>query len=68
MAHNKPFKIRVLGSIAGLIVGAVLGALVAMASSSGIFSAVVGGGIGLVAGFCFPTAAGRVFGGFIDMP
>jgi hypothetical protein len=31
-----------------------------------LFAAVLGGSIGLILGFCFPTVAGYIFGGFLD--
>ena len=58
--------IRFLGAFAGLLVGAGLGALVGMGSNNILLAAVVGGSIGLILGFCFPTVAGYIFGGFLD--
>jgi hypothetical protein len=58
--------IRLLGALAGLVVGAGLGALVGMGFSNILVAAVVGGSIGLILGFCFPNVAGYIFGGFLD--
>ena len=59
-------KIRFLGALAGLVIGAVIGALVGMGFNNILFAAVIRGCIGLIIGFCFPSAAAYIFGGFVD--
>jgi hypothetical protein len=68
MGDSPSIKMRFLGALAGLFIGAVIGALVGMGFNNSSFAAVVGGCIGLIVGFCFPKAAGFIFGGFIDLP
>ena len=52
--------------LAGLIVGAGLGAIVGMGFNNILVAAVLGGSGGLILGFCFPTVAGYIMGGFLD--
>jgi hypothetical protein len=66
MSQPNSNTIRVLGSLAGLIVGAGLGALVGMGFNSILVAAVLGGSVGLILGVCFPRVAGYVLGGFLD--
>lgn len=56
---GRPFSstARLLGALAGLIVGAGLEALIGMGVDNILFAAVLGGSIGLILGFCFPTVA-----------
>jgi hypothetical protein len=68
MTQSYSIKIRLAGSCAGLVVGAVLGILVGMGFNSIFFGAVIGGSIGLILGFCFPNVAAYIFGGLIDIP
>jgi hypothetical protein len=57
---------RFLGALAGLLVGAGLGALVGMGFNNILIAAVFGETIGLILGVCFPTVAGYILGGFLD--
>jgi hypothetical protein len=66
MGESSSMKIRFLGALAGLVVGVVVGALVGMGFNNILFAATIGGCIGLIIGFCFPNAAGYIFGGLVD--
>jgi|GEM_PF-3627918 hypothetical protein len=66
MGQPSSGTIRFLGALAGLIVGAGLGALVGMAFNNILVAAVVGGSIGLILGFCFPSVAGYILGEFLS--
>ncbi len=68
MGEAPSTKTRVLGSVAGLVVGAVSGTLIGMGFNNILFAAVIGGCIGFILGFCFPNAASFIFGGLIDIP
>lgn len=57
---------RFLGALAGLLVGAGLGALVGMGFNNVLVAAVLGGTVGLILGICFPTVASYILGGFLD--
>ena len=61
-------KRRFLGSIAGVLVGAVLGTLIGMGINNILLAAVIGGSIGLIFGFCCPNVATYMFDGLIDIP
>ena len=61
-------KRRLLGSIAGLLFGAVLGTLIGMGIDNILLVAPVGGSIGLFLGFCFPNVATYMLDSLIDIP
>jgi hypothetical protein len=66
MGQPSSGTIRFLGALAGLIVGAGLGALVGMGFNNIVIAAVIGGSIGLIQGFCFPSVAGYILGEFFS--
>ncbi len=66
MRESPSTQMRLLGSLAGLLVGAALGALVGMGFNSILSGSLIGASIGLVIGFCFPRSAGHMFDAFTN--
>jgi hypothetical protein len=58
--------IRFFGALAGLLVGAGLGALVGMGFNNALVAAVLGETVGLILGICFPKVAGYILESFLN--